>query len=378
MSGRALIIVVTGIIITTSIILYNIGTSSTKIVQNLNDYYSHQSARNIAQSGVNLAIRRLVNDYTYRATTPWTVDMLGGRASILVTNATFDTFKVNTVRIYSIGIEDPGTTLQRSDTSIAYAWVPPIVVPTWTKALVNLNGRNTATGNIEIDGRDHDPWNTAVNAGQGNYGIWTTADTFYQAGSSTVGGTVPGTPGTDFAPAHPADPSIIALNQTYPGGAAPATPDSVFGYGEGTLKALAKTGFGGSQYVTDPSRLTQPFKGITYVELPTSGPASTWSPSGSVKGSGILIVHNSAHNATINNLNGDAPTYGFSGIMVTDDATHINIDFWGALVILTPNPQGNAFGTGQAHLRYSRRAMQNAIGVVQNGSQTKIIAWYEP
>src|SRR5262245_37881777 len=89
MSGKALIIVVTGIIIVTSIILSTIGASSTRIVKNVGEYYSRQSAQDIAQSGVNIAIRQLVNDYTYRANTPWTLDMLGGKASIRVFDASF-------------------------------------------------------------------------------------------------------------------------------------------------------------------------------------------------------------------------------------------------------------------------------------------------
>src|SRR5437867_8569057 len=88
MSGRALIIVVTGVIISTSVILFNIGASSTKIVQNVNSYYLRQSAQDIAHSGANLALRQLGNDSSWRASpTPWVVKMLGGRASMSV----FDT-----------------------------------------------------------------------------------------------------------------------------------------------------------------------------------------------------------------------------------------------------------------------------------------------
>src|SRR5882762_8205668 len=104
MSGRALIIVVTGIIITTSIILYTIGASSTRIVRNVNQYYSRQSAQNIAQSGVNLAIRRLVNDYTWRANgTPWTLNMMGGKASIRAFDGSYGVI-TNVVCIQSVGI----------------------------------------------------------------------------------------------------------------------------------------------------------------------------------------------------------------------------------------------------------------------------------
>src|SRR5262245_53383964 len=108
MSGRALIIVVTGIIITSSIILYNIGASSNKIVQNLTNYYLRQSAQDVAQSAANLAIRRLGNDYAWRANpTPWTLNLLGGRASVLVFDTTYKGGTATCIR--STGIEEYNT-----------------------------------------------------------------------------------------------------------------------------------------------------------------------------------------------------------------------------------------------------------------------------
>lgn len=380
MSGRALIVVVTGVIITTSVILYNIGASSTRIVHNLNQYYRRQSAQNIAQSGVNLSIRQLGNNLTWRANGPlWSVDMLGGKAFIRVFDTSYGGISP-AVCIRSMGIVDYNTQFADTETSTAYAWVPPIVVPTFTKALLNLNGPNKVAGNITIDGRDFDPFSTTVNTGQGTYGVWTTASSFTPSGSGAIGGTTAA--GLDVTPynvdpkANPPDTLVIALNRTYPGGA-PTSPDSVFGYNEGVLKALAKSGFAGSQYVTDPATLKSPLSGVTYVDLPNSSPSNSWQ-AGNLTGSGILVVHNGAHNATIKNANGKYPsTGGFSGILIADDAQNINVDFWGAILVLTPDPQGNILGTGNAILRYSKQAMKNAVGVLKNGSQLKILAWYE-
>jgi hypothetical protein len=375
MSGKALIIVVTGIIITTSIILYNIGASSTRIVENMSKYYSRQSAQDRAQSGVNLAVRRLTNSRTWRANTPWVVNMLGGRASIRAFDASYSGIS-NVVCVQSIGIEDYNTSLAWPETSTAYVWLPPDTVPTWSRALVNLNGANQMGGGIALDGRDYNPFSTSFNPGQGNWGVWSTGSSFAANGSSTVAGT--NASGTDYGPqGDPADSVVIRLNQTYPGGF-PTSPDSAFGYNDGTLKSLAQSGFGGSQYVTDPSKLTSPLRGVTYVDMPTTSPQNSWN-AGNLKGTGILIVHNSAHNATITNANGNfsSNTGWFSGIVIADDCTHWNMDMWGAILILTQTPQGNIMGTGNATLRWSRLAMKNALGMVQNGSQVKVLAWYE-
>src|SRR5262249_10808121 len=145
-------------------------------------------------------------------------------------------------------------------------------------------------------------YSTTANPGQGSWGVYSTSPTFDQSGSLEVGGTDSNK--VDHAPqVRDGDSVAILLNQTWPGGF-PTTPDSAFGFNEGTLKVMAKSGFAGSQYVTDPTKLRYPLSGVTYVELPTSSPSNTWSPNTSIKGQGIFIIHNSARNATIKNANG--------------------------------------------------------------------------
>ncbi|HJW28340.1 MAG TPA: hypothetical protein VJ508_03720 [Saprospiraceae bacterium] len=366
MSGRALIIVVTGIIITTSVILYNISASSTKIVDNLNNYYLRQSAQDIAQSGVNLVLRQLNNDRTWRAGYSLK-GMLGGKVSVSVVDTTFA--GINTaICIRSTGIEEYGTSLEKRAISTAYVYFPPVIVPDFVKALVNLNGVNQVSNNAIIDGRDHNPFSTAVNASRGTWGVYSTASTFTQSSNTLIGGT---SGGTDLAPTtYPADTVVVRLNQTIPGGY-PTSPDSAFGYTEGTLKALSRTGIAGSQYVTDPSALRYPLSGVTYVEMPNTVPQNRWNAN-DLTGTGILIIHNSAHNAIIDNANGS-----FSGVMLGDDISHLHGNFWGALMLLTPYPSGNVLGNGDANLYFSRQALKSAIGILKNGSQMNILAWYE-
>ena len=377
MSGRALIIVVTGIIITTSVILLNIGASSTRIVQNVNNYFLRQSAQNIAQSGVNVAMRQLGNNYAWRASSsPWVVKMLGGRASVRVFDTSYTGIS-SAICIRSTGIEEYNTSLEKRAVSTAYVYFPAPLVPSTTKALVTLNGPNDVSNNIIIDARDHNPYSTTVNPTQGTWGIWSTASTFNQAPNTQIGGTVAP---IDFAPTiAPLDTVVIRLNQTIPGGF-PTSPDSALGgpssgFKEGTLKAVAKSGLGGSQYVTDPFLLKYPLRGVTYVEMPNTTPQNNWN-AGTISpfGSGILIVHNTAHNATIANPN---PPY-FSGLLISDDISHLHGNIWGAIIVLTQSPSGNVLGNGGASLYYSKQAIKDAVSVLSSGpQQLHIIAWYE-
>ncbi len=132
-------------------------------------------------------------------------------------------------------------------------------------------------------------------------------------------------------------------------------------FAEGTLKTIAQSGRKGSQYVTDPSQLTLPLSGVTYVELP---PGEIWGDTEVVdfgNGSGILVVHNAATNAAIKNLN-----YGsFKGVIIADDLVHIHNRILGGIVTLTPAPsEGNCIGNGTGDVFYSSQAVAAAaVGV---------------
>jgi len=367
MSGRAIIFIVTGIIIISGVILYRIEAASTNIVTNSVGYYKRQTARDIAQSGVNMAIRQLGSDSSWR-TTNWSITMLGGSAKIRV----FDTASFLGVSP-AIGIQSIATLIDTVQSSSAFCYFPVAIIPTFTRGLLTLNSANsTINGNITIDGRDHDTLGNVI-AGSGSYGISTTGSSFNVSGSATVGGTVSG---TDYAPPGNgiANPGVVLLNQTVPSPGYPATPDSVFGgaskgYSEGTLKAIAKSGVKGSQYATDPSKLKYPLTGVTYVEMSTSSP--TWNAA-NISGSGILIVHNTAKNALMKDASGT-----FRGIIINDDLQNFHGTLYGALVGLTPTAQGGSIGNGNAVLAYSRQAILLATGFFSSQSQLKVIAWWE-
>ena len=225
-----------------------------------------------------------------------------------------------------------------------------------------------------MDGRDHDSAGT-LQAGQGVPGIWTTS-TMTQGGNSRIGGTVSG---SDFSPAKPGSPGTILTGQTWPGGY-PSSPDSVLGgpqlgFPEGTLKALAQSGVGGSQYNANPSTLTYPLRGVTYVELPSGG---TWQDM-SVEGEGMIVVHNTMRNAIMKNLS----TGTFRGLIIADDIIHIHATIIGAIVGLTSSPsEGNCIGNGSGTVAYSTETVTAAAfaaltPVDRWGSGANVIAWWE-
>ena len=366
MSGRAIIIVVTGIIIISSVIFYNIEAASTRITANFNDYYLRQNAQNVAQSGVNLALRQLANNRLWRAGFN-SLSMLGGVVTVTAKDTVYR--GVASVVLRSTATVETGSALQTQATSIAYTYFPPAMKPINVKGLMTLNASNSVNGSIVLDARDHD-LNGNVIAGQGTYAISTTGASFTMGSAAArIGGTVAG---IDLSPNNPAPAGTVLLNQ--PTATFPGTPDSAFGgaaqgYSEGTLKSIAKTGVNGSQYTTDPTTLKMPLSGVTYVELPNG---ATWTPSGQVSGSGILIVHNTNKNATMMNMDGL-----FKGLIVADNMVHLHGSVYGAIIGLTAAPTGNVIGNGNAAILYSDAAIKGATGFLTGASAPKVIGWWE-
>ncbi len=362
MTGRAIIIVVVGIIIVAGIVLYNIEAASTSIVSNLNAHFSKQMALNIAETGVNLALTQLAKNRDWR-TGFNALPFQKGVVTVKVFDTTF-----SGIANSCIGIRSTSTFNKVSDTVAAFGYFPPKLKPISVKGLLTLNASNAVNGNITLDGRDHDIFGNLI-ARTGTYGVWTTGSSFSNGGSGSVGGTSPDS--VDHPPANPPDSSVIALNQ--PSAGFFSSPDSAFGgtpqgYAPGTLMAIAKSGVAGSQYVTDPGKLRYPLSGITYVDLPSGG---SWN-SPNLTGSGIVIVHNTWGNATINNSSGT-----FSGILLADNIVHMHGTIIGTAISCTTMPTGNVIGNGTASILFSNAAILNATSVLVNGARLKVFSWWE-
>ncbi|OGU57491.1 MAG: hypothetical protein A2V66_12465 [Ignavibacteria bacterium RBG_13_36_8] len=375
MAGRGLLILLLGIIAIAVVSFSSIYKNSTEAINNVSYYYLKQSAHNISQSGINLALRQLADSSEWR--TGYTnLSIFGGEVNVRLVDTTYD--GKNLVKIESIGYTDLNvfsTDTLKSALSIAYVQTRnPGFIPPNVLAAVTTDNDVSTLGTLTIDGRDHDI-NGNILPTAGTYGIWTTG-TLDRSGNSQIGAT---NNSTDFAPAKTENDNIRLENQTYPGGY-PSTPDSILGgtangYPPGTLKTLSQSGSNGSQYTTDPLTLTYPLSGVTYVELPSGG---TWEGC-NIDGEGILIVHNSSRNAIMKNLNMGT----FRGLIIADDPIHIQTNIIGALIAITPNPsEGNCIGNGNGVILYSREAINAATefttSIMNIGSSSShVVAWWD-
>ena len=370
MGGRALIVSLLGIMVLSVSIFLSITESSEDLMKNVDQYFLRQTAQNIAQSGVNLSLRRLADDPAWRSGYSY-MAMMNGNLSVRLVDTMFDTKSV--VKVISTGITDYGKDTERRETSIAF--IASGYIPAAVKAAITTNNPIKTLGGLIVDGRNH-TMNGALLNNSGTLGIWTTK-TLSQSGNSKIGGTALG---VDYVPSKPGNSSTIKTGQTYPGGY-PSSPDSILGgpsmgFAEGRLKSIALSGIGGSQYVTNPALLSSPMRGVTYVELPSGG---VWQ-SMNIEGTGILIVHNNSKNAGMKNLNGGT----FKGLIIADDIVHIHTDIIGGLIGLSPSPsEGNCIGNGNGNVYYSTEAIARATGtagtatVLGNGSSGGVLAWWE-
>jgi hypothetical protein len=373
MSGKAILILVLGISSVIGVTFTNLTETSSQATNNMIRYYNQQNAANIAQTGIHMALRELTDSNSWRSGYN-NKSVFNGSLSATLVDTTLDS--TNVVRITSTGIVGAGTDLEAQSTSVAYTVVGggSGFIPASVLAAITTNNPVETSGTLVVDGRDHD-LNGNLLTGSGTYGIWTT-NSYNRKGNSKLAAT---TGGTDFSLTKKMSDDVRLEGQTYPGGY-PSNPDEVMGgasngFPPGKLKSIAKSGKAGSQYVTNPSALTYPLKGVTYVEI-ASG--DSWKPA-NIEGEGILVVHNSSNDAIIKNINWGT----FKGLLIADDIVHIHADIIGAVVGLSPSPSsGNQIGNGKGQILYSREAIKKATikGSGQSsggGSSANVIAWWD-
>ena len=347
--SRFILIIVLGAFITYSITSLTQNRNVTQATENSVDNYAQTKARDVANSTVQLLMSQVADDYSWRVTTPVTKQIFDGKATYTVTDETFDGEDL-------IKYTVTANVFGKTKSITAYSDNFPIR-PFGFKGAITANNPVLSNGGLTIDGRNHTSSGNLI-AETGTYAVWTTG-TYTQQGTSVLGGT---DLRLDYVPSNPGDPNVIKENQIWPGGY-PNSPDEVMGgsergFTEGTLKTIAQSGINGSQYVTNPWNLSgAPFSGVTYVEMPTNHPNNKWKDM-NLKGSGVLVVHNSAKNALMANLN----TGTFKGIIIADDMVHIHSTIIGILVILTPSPSGgNCVGNGSGKVLFSIETVQDAL-----------------
>ncbi|MFA7227557.1 MAG: hypothetical protein WC061_00865 [Melioribacteraceae bacterium] len=372
--GKAVLIFVLGSVILFTIINVNMNTRIGAASQDAIDRFSETSARNIANSVAEMLLYKIADSTSYRTASLQSMDNIfsdAGSATYRVIDTTIGAQDLIKIEVKSTYNEIPSSaTVYASTTSDGF-------IPATVKAAISTNNPVSTLGTLVVDGRDHDLNGNLLGGGTGTLGIWST-QTIDQSGNSEIGGTVAG---VDEAPEKPAEAGTTGANQAYPGGY-PPTPDSLLGgtpkgFPEGTLKSIAQSGMGGSQYTTNPNTLNHPFKGVTYVELPSGTP---WISS-NIDGTGILIIHNSSTNAIIKNENLGT----FKGLIIADDIIHIHTTIIGAIIGLSPTPsEGNTIGNGSGDVLFSRKAITDAIGSVLSASnygfakhRMRVVSWYE-
>jgi len=375
MMGKALLFTILAMMLIFSLISVDMSRSTSIQSDNVTKYFDRLHGRNLAQAGVNMGLRRLV--YNRNSRSSFTTNFGGGGIVVSFEDAYYQgRSSIKITSTATLSDRSSGYSFFGRDTTFtSVAYVPKANVPRLIRAAISTNNHVTTGGGFIVDGRDHDTTGSTVIPAQGVFGLWT-SNTLTQTGTSTIGGT--NIRGVDFAPSKPADTSIIRQSQT----PYPTSPDSVLGgpengYPEGTLKAIAQSGIGGSRYTTDPSTLSYPLRGVTYIEIPAG--SATWL-SCNITGSGILVVHNSTNTAFMKNVNAGP----FRGIIICDDMSHVNagVTIIGTIIALTRDPSTtNDFGNGNSQVLYSSDAVANALGNIRADSvrtyTNRVLAWWE-
>jgi len=141
------------------------------------------------------------------------------------------------------------------------------------------------------------------------------------------------------------------------------------------LKAAAKTGEYGSQYLLNPpgtgSRnfvdgLNYPLSGITYIEI-TNG--KTYEIKLEQTGNnGILVIHNDDRTSNIQGIKYNKGTSDglLTGLLMTDFSFHHHINVLGSIVMLSPDLEEdkNCNGNKDHWAYYSSEAIGNATETV--------------
>lgn len=395
---------------TLSVVKVKVLNSISLGAENALNHYDHVEARNISNSWVNMLLSRVSDDSEYRTDGFESEYINYGTVSYRLSDTTFaagDTLLKIQVEVVYKGYPKSITTYSRSP--IAEGWVPASVRGAWT---ANADLNNTISDMI-IDGRNHD-LNGNVIPNSGVPGV-SSSTAFTNEDNAEIGGTFNG---IDYVTQFPENRDIIEEFYSW-NGSFPESPDEILGYPEGTLKSIAQSGTGGSQYILNPGGkdidekvLDFPLKGVTYIEitdteerhLKMKGPGN----------SGIVIVHGPGATSRLGGVkveelkvrkdetivchlwgeigektmvikqdaltdhlsHGDIQeTCGanytwFQGLIVTDYSFHHHLDILGAIIQLSPDLEVSKTCNGNKDhwVKFSREAIENATKFVAEES----------
>ncbi len=355
-------------LVLSSIVLFTIFNTNLNRTINLGtdimvNRYNEIKAKNTANSMVNVLLAKIADDNTLRATDPMSISLFDGT----VTYRILDTTLIPPDTLIKIEVtakfDDSEFTVRTFTTIESGGWVPPFIRAAWT-----ANGDLDHTiSDMYIDGRDHD-LDTNLISYTGRYGVSSSTD-FSNTQNAEIGGTKDS---IDYPMSYPEDPNVIEENYDWDGNF-PKSPDEILGYPEGTLKTIAKSGAGGSQYVLNPgttidaSDLTFPISGVTYIEI-TDGQETEWkSPTKTGTDKGILVIHAPDGSSKAKGVKADNNAeHPFTGLLITDYSFHHHLNILGAVLQLSPNLETSkdCKGNKDHWVYYSSKAIINATELV--------------
>ncbi len=342
--GRAVIIILLGAFVIFG--LYTVSSMRSEKEAYNQSYYSYKNnyVRNISLSMIDILMTKLADSSSYRANQEQQQSILGGITRFKVKDTVLGSDSVIQI---SVRAEYEGTNKE----TIAYVTFSSGFVPPVLRGAITANSNlNKTISDMVIDGRDHD-LNGNLIPKNGIYGV-SSGTNFTNLQGALIGGTVNG---VDYPPKYPENPIVIEQNYNW-GGSFPTNPDQILGYPEGTLKSIAKSGIKGSQYVTDPTKLKYPLKGVTYLELSS---AEVKIDLGNTDNWGIFVVHNSNRSTRVIQLKSTKP---FKGLIIGDYMFHLHLDIYGGLILLSPDLEMNkeCKGNNDHKIYYSSAAIKNA------------------
>ena len=360
--GKAIMIVILGSIVLFGVLNQNTNRYLNSDTENSVDFYADARAKNIASSMAQMILSQIADSMSYKTSGTKTASLFGGTAQYSVTRVFFEDDTLS--RIYV-----KANYLGKEREVITYCspggWTPPFIRGAWT---ANATLDNTIS-DMFIDGRDY-RLDGSIVAGNGVFGVSSSVK-FVNTQNAAIGGTYNH---VDYPMTYPENPVIIEKYDW--GGHFPETPDAILGYPEGTLKAIAQSGIGGSQYVKNPPKdgksftgFTYPLSGVTYLELDNGVEGEFLLKKKGNKG--MLIVHGPNRMSRIIGVKYDATSDGvFTGLLVTDYSFHHHVDILGGVLQLSPNLEAskNCNGNKDHWVHYSSEAIIKATEIAAKGS----------
>ncbi len=192
--GRMALIIVLGLAFTVGIVAYSLNISKSGTVSNVGGFGKYATARNIAHTAVNIALRYLdKNDSTFAASKTLNVNVMNGSATVTfqydsagyVPGISTDTMNMTCNATFMDSTRTMNLRLQRS----------PVPFPTLGAAIgirakpVNFN----ASGHPTVDGRNYDITGTTL-VGSGDKPGVTTLTSSDSANVMSSGATLNGSP----------------------------------------------------------------------------------------------------------------------------------------------------------------------------------------